>query len=159
MKGGDDMSVEIRNNPDVEDSCCNQNHSHSDNNEACCLCERIKYIYYLQKRCSNEECCINCGSTKLGKNVPGLNTFNTRPFKLYLTDGEEFSIFDPFEDTNFNLFRVQSIHNCCAVLRALKVESFTSPEDVTYKASDLCLTVDICKFIGIQCFPDTYIPC
>ncbi|QVK17219.1 hypothetical protein KHQ81_10005 [Mycoplasmatota bacterium] len=154
------MSIEIKNNNDVEESCCNPNHHHPDNNEACCLCQRLKYICYMQKKCCQEACCLNCEACELGSNIPGQNTFNTRPFYLYLTDGTQFSFINPIDGTEYTVFRVESIRNCCGVLRALTLTFTGSTLDTAvYTATDFCCTVDICKFIGIQCLPDTYISC
>ncbi|NLC95631.1 MAG: spore coat protein [Bacilli bacterium] len=147
------MTVEIK-RPDIDEACgksCESEH------ENCCVCHVVKFIDTLQRKFGTDTNCITCDAPRLGMNVPGLNQFNTRPFILYLENGEAFAIttdvLDP--DATTNVFRVESVRDCCAVLRGLIVGG--TPDELTFTPTTSCVTVDLCKFIGIQCLPDTFI--
>ncbi|NLG82528.1 MAG: spore coat protein Z [Bacilli bacterium] len=147
------MTVEIR-RPDI-DEACGKNSDHE--RETCCVCRTVKFIDTLQRKFATDTNCISCDAPRLGMNVPGVNQFNTRPFILYLENGEPFAIsydiLDPTATTT--VFRVESVRDCCAVLRALIVGG--TPEELTFTPTTACVTVDLCEFIGIQCLPDTFI--
>jgi len=163
MKGGDLMSVEIKNKPEFDENCRKPNHRERENEEICCVCRTVRFIDFIQKK-AIDTCCINCESPRLGTNVPGVNAFNTRPFILYLCDGSRLEVVtdltDP-EETAF-IFRVEEVRDCCAVLRALEVDTVPSPPgppQPTIISTNFCVNVDLCKFCAIQCLGDTFVPC
>lgn len=146
------MSIEIK-KPHIDECFENRRRSHEDE---CCVCRTVKFIDMLQRKFALDGCCISCTAPRLGENVPGVNTFNTRPFILYTEDGSIFEIApDPITapTTLTSIFRVEYVKDCCAVLRALVVENGA------LTGTNACVTVDLCEFIGIQCLADVFIGC
>ncbi len=145
------MSIEIR-RPDIEE--CRKNRERE--REDCCVCRQVRFIDKLQRKFASD-CCISCDAPQLGMNVPGVNSFNTRPFILFLENGEPFAIApDPVTapGTTTTIFRVESVDgDCCAVLRAIVIMNGV------FIGTNACVTVDLCEFIGIQCLPDVFIGC
>src|SRR5690554_4887357 len=138
------MSVEIK-KPNIEE-CCDRRRDR--NEDICCVCRTVKFIDMLLRKFTLDGCCISCTAPRLGENVPGVNTFNTRPFILYTEAGTPFGIApDPVTDpeTITTVFRVESIRDCCAVLRAIVIE------DGEFIGTTACVNVDLCDFIAIQC--------
>jgi hypothetical protein len=146
-----------------------------------CIAKELIRIDQLQKEAILEESCLSCSGSRLGDNVLG-EMYNTRPFILYLESGEEFSIriTDPsfftsnsdgggfVKDSNYeskgssnvncwwpyyrsSIFRVEDVDKDCARLRALK---YSYGKLV---ATCFCVTVDLSRFVGIQCFSDVFI--
>lgn len=145
------MSIEIK-KPKI-DECCD---GRRERDEDCCVCRTVKFIDMLQRKFAIDGCCISCTAPRLGENVPGVNTFNTRPFILYTECGDPFAIApDPITapGTLTTVFRVESVRDCCAVLRAIVIE------EGEFVGTNACVTVDLCEFIGIQCLPDVFIGC
>ncbi|HEY8364860.1 MAG TPA: CotY/CotZ family spore coat protein, partial [Haloplasmataceae bacterium] len=145
------MSIEIK-RPDFDDPCRRERR---EDEETCCVCKVVKFIDRIQRKFS-QSCCISCEAPRLGENVPGVSAFNTRPIILYTEEGAPFAIIpDPIGDptTTTNIFRVESVDNCCAILRALVVE------DDVLVGTNSCVTVDLCEFVGIQCLADVFIGC
>ncbi len=168
------MAIEINDNQDVVKSACRDHrnrdeHQHDDRHhekEVCCICKKVRFIHELQKECELNGCCFNCEAPKLGRNAPGPNVFNTRPFILYTENGTVFqTVFalDPTTHlpTTFGfIYRVEEIHDCCAVLRVLSVGGDGSLAGATFTATNVCVTVDLCEFIAVQCLHDTFVtPC
>jgi Spore coat protein Z len=151
----------------------------SNNPRFCTVAQVVHRIDQLQKEALLEESCLGAGD-RLGENVFNADLYNTRPFVLYLENGEKFSIrtFDPtnltsnqaleFNDNNnqvvnqnelngllpyyrSSIFRVEQVEGESARLRALKVCNGK------LVATCFCVTVELCEFIAIQTFSDTYI--
>ncbi|HAX74044.1 MAG TPA: spore coat protein [Firmicutes bacterium] len=133
-----------------------------------CVLDIVKHINKLQLEAINTKTCDNnCTKPYLGST--GL--VNTRPIILYTESGA------PFELAYFNevgiipapIFRVEDVKGNCAVLRALGVISHKKPceEDVSNNYQTIpchllvptnqCCTVDLTRFIGIQCLDDIHL--
>ncbi|MEH7400589.1 MULTISPECIES: CotY/CotZ family spore coat protein [Bacillaceae] len=121
---------------------CKDNHDKKRNH---CVCDVVKFINDLQD-CATHTCPTGCDVPFLGAN-PNVPLANTRPFLLYLANGELFRVpafnhnnmmqmmaqnRDGNDNQNNNkngqmnncqdtvVFRVESVdEDCCAVLRAL----------------------------------------
>ncbi len=121
---------------------CKDNHDKKRNH---CVCDVVKFINDLQD-CATNTCPTGCDVPFLGAN-PNVPLANTRPFLLYLANGELFRVpafnnnmmsimaqqrdgGDQNQNQNKNaqinncqdtvVFRVESVDDdCCAVLRAL----------------------------------------
>lgn len=122
---------------------CKDNHDKKRNH---CVCDVVKFINDLQD-CATHTCPTGCDVPFLGAN-PNVPLANTRPFLLYLANGELFRVpafnnnmmavmaqqANQNQDGNQNqnknaqvnncqdtvVFRVESVDDdCCAVLRAL----------------------------------------
>lgn len=159
------MSVEIsdRSNQDILDTKCRDKDHHDD--DVCCVCKRVRQIDRLQRKFGQEAGCLSCESHILGSNAPGVNEFNTRPFILYTEDGTVFSTvtsIDPTDQTPETVgfvYRVEEVRECCAVLRVLTVTGTTPVRVIgaVVAPTNMCITVDLCEFIAIQCLPDTFL--
>ncbi|MES9681326.1 CotY/CotZ family spore coat protein [Gottfriedia acidiceleris] len=120
---------------------CKDNHDKKRNH---CVCDVVKFINDLQD-CATNTCPTGCDVPFLGAN-PNVPLANTRPFLLFLANGELFRVpafshnmmmmaqnrdgNDNNQNNNKNgqmnncqdtvVFRVESVdEDCCAVLRAL----------------------------------------
>lgn len=218
------MPIEVGCNRNVETKGA-INISHHNNNPCLgCIARQVYIIDQAQKEASLEECSLSCGSKRLGDNVLNNNRFNTRPFSLYLPNGERLSILitDPTEEfisgnnstnnnsiidaiennlidqlnvnnannnrtsaksrplnntiinssnnnpppTTSDIFRVERIDGSCAVLRALvprrrqSDSNSCNPNENRSRllATCYCCTVDLDRFVCIQCFEDTFVP-
>ncbi|MBP0724613.1 spore coat protein [Bacillus sp. RG28] len=166
-----------------------------------CVEDVIKFIEELQE-CATHVCPTGCDVPFLGAN-PNVPLANTRPFLLFLKNGELFRVpafFNPQtmgqgagagagggQNANMNteqcvdsvVFRVESVDDNCAVLRALvnnnqaggkdgnKNQTVTFCEMVNgtnnqnnqnmFFASNTCVTVDLNFFAAIQCLRDTHV--
>lgn len=129
----------------------------------------VRLIHRLQQEALARLQHINCGNRQeLG--FPQ-SLYNTRPFILYLPNGEEYSIriTDPqtTSSTTFgmtapnpflsscersSIFRVEQVCGHTAVLRALKVVLNQ------YLATQSCVTVNLNDFVGIQTLNDAFVP-
>ncbi len=156
------MSVEIRDriSQDVLDAKCRDNNPH--HNNECCVCESVKKIDRIQKKLGQNAGCLSCESPVLGSNVL---SFNTRPFILYCEDGTVFrtvTSIDPTDQTPETygfVYRVEEVCDCCAILRVLTVTGSTPVRVIGAQvaSTNVCITVDLCEFIAIQCLPDTFL--
>lgn len=126
--------------------------------------DTVKFINRLQKAVVPTEIgCSSCKNPILGET----SRANTRPFILYLPNG------DPFQlaclcDTQLTtsalpVFRVEDVSGTSCTLRALIQR--TSNHDCDefsgrgyFYPTRTCCTVDLTAFIGIQCLEDEYIP-
>lgn len=130
----------------------------------------VHLIHRLQKEAEERLNTLNCGN----RNELGIfprTPYNTRPFILYLPNGNEYSIriTDPITSraniigsntlTNVNpsnserssIFRVEKVRGNTAIIRALKVVLDK------YIATCSCATVDLTDFVGIQTLNDTFV--
>jgi hypothetical protein len=179
---------------------CNDNHKkRRDNN---CVSDVVKFINELQD-CATNTCPTGCDVPFLGAN-PNVPLANTRPFLLFLANGELFRVpaflnrdmrdrdrdrdddDDDKSDNNKNrrrkncvdsvVFRVESVDDNCAVLRALvsidrnrdndkddnkdkdRAQDFCDlVENDMLVASNTCVTVDLDAFVAIQCLRDVHV--
>lgn len=130
----------------------------------------VQLIHRLQKEATERLNTLNCGNRhELG--IFPRTPYNTRPFILYLPNGNEYSIriTDPISNrsstigTNLlnssnpsnpersSIFRVERVRGNTAVIRALKVVLDK------YVATCSCATVDLNDFVGIQTLNDTFV--
>lgn len=136
-----------------------------------CVCDVVNFINDLQDAVDeNENCPTNCLRPVLGV-VENVQAPNTRPFILYTKEGKPFEAFYssnecPNDDDHdwyckSKFFRVESVEDCCAVLRVLAPTSHTcnvvNNTDYLERTSS-CITVDLNCFCAIQCLDDTFIP-
>lgn len=96
--------------------CCDK----KDNN---CVCSVLNTINDIQRNSCSKDFLDTCDRGFLGQVC--CTNFNTRPVILYLCDGERFSAFyrNDTVASETVIFRVESIKNCCAKLRCLKLVS------------------------------------
>lgn len=140
-------------------------------NSVGCVCDVVNFINELQD-CATSTCPTGCDVPFLGAHH-GSKIANTRPFVLYAKNGSPFHAFVPAETGGLTIsyiFRVESIDECCAVLRALEVHNPEPPEPENQISSFLvnahstlhptnsCVTVDLNYFCGIQCLRDAHVP-
>lgn len=158
-------------------SCNDERHDRHHSN---CVCDVVKFIDELQDCAANSThhgCPTGCEIPFLGAN-PSMPVANTRPFQIFNKKGEIFTapFFVPhtggttqaFDCAETDIFRVESVDDCCAVLRPLFVKKangepedhttfcdvFTGPKGQQLFASSSCITVDLKCFCAIQCLPD-----
>ena len=156
-------------------SCKDERHDHHHHSN--CVCDVVKFIDELQD-CASSSCPTGCDVPFLGANQ-GAKFANTRPFLLYTKEGELFSsVFflengaGPGDDVcaSSPIHRVESVDDCCAVLRILVPPGLTAPprtpepEEIVCTflkqttpqliSTNLSITVDLNCFCAIQCLRD-----
>ena len=152
---------------------CKDNHDKKRNH---CVCDVVKFINDLQD-CATHTCPTGCDVPFLGAN-PNVPLANTRPFLLYLANGELFRVpafnhnmmnmmaaqnRDGNDNNNNNnkngqmnncqdtvVFRVESVdEDCCAVLRALiPVNNNKDNKDNKNNQNTFCELVDSDMFVA-----------
>ncbi|WP_379969905.1 CotY/CotZ family spore coat protein [Ectobacillus sp. sgz5001026] len=124
-----------------------------------CVCDVVKFINEIQDVNTDPGCTTNCLNPVLGASTNGL-TPNTRVFSLYTKEGELFYaefLTEGCDTDSSQFFRVESVEDCCAVLRVLKKEQ-KNMGICEFTATSQCLIVDLNAFIAIACIEDTFIP-
>lgn len=161
-------------------SCNDKNHNDHDSN---CVCDVLKFINELQDCATgagSSGCPTGCEMPYLGAN-PAMPVANTRPFVLKQKGccGPEnftanFFVAGPgptIRCGTSEIFRVESVDDCCAVLRVLALRNpggevvdenvtfceFFNPPGRTLIATNSCITVDLKCYCAIQCLPDVNI--
>jgi len=88
------MPIEVGCNRNVNTKTTNNNElpKPTYNPQCGCVARQVHIIDQAQKEALLEESCLTCGSPRLGDNVLDNPVFNTRPFSLYLPNGERLSI-------------------------------------------------------------------
>ncbi len=136
-----------------------------------CVCETARKIAKMQYKAEHVESCLGCDARELGENCGYKRQYNTRPVILYLPCGKPFKINVCPEETckpTSCIFRIEKVERCgcCATVRALMVKEIPSRHGHGCKEPEFklvptpyCATVDLEKFVAIQCLHDTYIPC
>ncbi len=113
-------------------------------NKCGCISELLEKIIRLQKNsfqnCNQE----GCSRPFLG---PGeVICYNTRPISLYnCTTGA------PWTVDGANIFRLESLDDCCCTCRILNFENGT------YTSTNNFFTIDLNCVSAVQCYDDTYI--
>ncbi len=103
-----------------------------------------------KERCDDSRCCI-CRIIKKCK---------CSFIQLYLPDNTIFTFTDPNTETTYTTFLVEKVFDdCCAILRAVTFIPGTTIEDGTFTTTRLCVTVDLCEFVAVFCFPDECFRC
>lgn len=122
-------------------------------NESQSIIEILNKILLLQRQeiCNDN---VACDRPFLGQ----LNnlTYNTRPIELYNSYTAEPWAFnytvDDTEQTS-NIFRIESINDCCVTLRLLALNQTTSE----YTNTNQFVTINLNTIGALRCFPDTFI--
>ncbi|WP_416828774.1 CotY/CotZ family spore coat protein [Ectobacillus polymachus] len=131
-------------------------HSHSD---LSCVCDVVKFINEIQDVNNDPVCTTNCLNPVLGATTSGQMP-NTRVFSLYTKEGElfeaEFLTAECHTDSS-HFYRVESVEDCCAVLRIL-TKTVKNMGVCEFTATSQCLIVDLNAFIAIACLEDVFIP-
>jgi hypothetical protein len=141
------------------------------------ISREVRNILRLQRQADERQRMLSCNRDELGEMGP---FYNTRPFILYLPNGEEFSIrigdfltgstTNPVNQTNSilnlttnlvtnstnsqqrsSIFRVEEVTGNGATLRALK---YILGKTIS---TCYCCTVNLDEFVGIQTLNDTFI--
>lgn len=131
----------------------------------------VRLIHRLQQEAIKRIQTLNCGNRNELGAFPR-TPYNTRPFILYLPNGQEYSIriqdpitnranplgsntsntlINPSNTERSSIFRVESVRGNTAIIRALKVVLDQ------YVATRSCATVDLNDFVGIQTLNDAYV--
>ncbi|MGL4337924.1 MAG: CotY/CotZ family spore coat protein [Turicibacter sp.] len=138
----------------------------------CCVFEMVNYIDQLQKNLKIEKLpCNNLLTTYLGSS----SLTNTRPFVLYLPNGNPFELayFCAYDLVPTTIFRVEEIHGKCAILQVIgklapnHYEGYCVDEltrlcepstNVKFVPTQVYFTVDLTKFMAIHCLDDIFLP-
>lgn len=135
-----------------------------------CVCDVVNFINELQD-CATSTCPTGCDVPFLGAHH-GSKIANTRPFVLFTKKGNPFEAFIPSSSNEkcfSSIFRVESVDDCCAVLRALEVQNphptgdqdpvcvFLNNPHATLQPTNSCVTVDLNCFCAIQCLRDVHV--
>ena len=108
--GGENMSCEC--------STPSTNNNSNANRSANCVADTVRFINRLQQAVVPTEIgCSRCNTPVLGETSKA----NTRPFILYLPNGEPFRLAVLTDSPNepIPVFRVEDVNGNCATLRAL----------------------------------------
>ncbi|MCP1122892.1 CotY/CotZ family spore coat protein [Bacillus sp. 3103sda1] len=135
-----------------------------------CVCDVVNFINELQD-CATSTCPTGCDVPFLGAHQ-GSRLANTRPFVLFNSGGEPFKVFvgsGSIKKCYSYIYRVESVDDCTAVLRALEVHSqdqkdceepvcaFLNNPNATLQATNSVVTVDLNCFCAIQCLRDAHV--
>jgi len=160
--GGEDMSCECSNS--------STNNNSNSNRSANCVTDIVRFINRLQQNVvSTEIGCSQCNTPVLGET----SRANTRPFILYLPNGQPFRLATLTDGSNASIpvFRVEEVNGNCATLRALTLRrrccvnnqpSFNDLNDFNVEETELiptrtCVTVNLNDFMGIQTLNDIFL--
>lgn len=133
------------------------------NRNANCVADTVRFINRLQQAVVPTEIgCSRCNTPVLGETSKA----NTRPFILYLPNGQPFQL-ATFTDSpmpTIPVFRVEEVNGNCANLRALAPGNSVSFNenggcdcDQQFIPTRTCCTVDLNSFIAIQCLDDVFL--
>ncbi|HDX9589449.1 TPA: spore coat protein [Bacillus pseudomycoides] len=133
-----------------------------------CVCDVVNFINELQD-CATSTCPTGCDVPFLGAHQ-GSRLANTRPFILFTSEGDPLKVFIPSSNTTHCttlILRVESVDDCCAVLRGLEVQNvphdqnpicyFLNTPTATLQATNSVITVDLNCFCAIQCLRDVHV--
>ena len=126
----------------------------SDNNNcSSCIFDVLKRILLLQKQDFDNECYVGCDKPFLGPSIASV-CYNTRPFQLYnCCSGTPWSFDLTTTEGTSNVFRVESLDDCCCTCRLLTLNAETN----TYTSTGEFVTIDLNCCGAIRCLADTYI--
>lgn len=126
----------------------------SDNtNCTSCIFDVLKKILLLQKQDFDNTCYVGCDKPFLGPTAVSV-CYNTRPFQLYnCCTGTPWSFDLTAGDGTSNVFRIESLDDCCCTCRLLTLD----PETSTYTGTSDFVTLDLNCCGAIRCLADTYI--
>ena len=128
----------------------------SDTNKcSSCIFDVLKKILVLQKQDFDNENYIGCDKPYLG---PVCNSvcYNTRPIQLYnCCNGTPWSFSYTANGVTgtSDVFRVESLDDCCCTCRILYLDEATN----SYVGTNEFVTIDLNCCGAIRCLNDTYI--
>ena len=159
--GGENMSCEC--------STPSTNNNSNANRSANCVADTVRFINRLQQAVVPTEIgCSRCNTPVLGETSKA----NTRPFILYLPNGEPFRLAVLTDSPNepIPVFRVEDVNGNCATLRALTTrrtccmndrdmlnEFNSNNPELEFIPTRSCVTVNLNDFIAIQCLDDVFL--
>ena len=151
--------------------CSNSSTSNNSNSNrsANCVTDIVRFINRLQQNVVSPEMgCSQFNTPVLGET----SRANTRPFILYLPNGEPFRLATLTDSSNnpIPVFRVEDVNGNCATLRALTLRrrcvnnqlSFGDMNDLGAEETEFfptrtCVTVNLNDFMGIQTLNDIFL--
>jgi len=128
----------------------------SDNNNcSSCIADVLKKILILQKQDFDNENYVGCDKPYLG---PVCNSicYNTRPIQLYnCCTGLPWSFSYTVDGVvgESNVFRVETLDDCCCTCRIL----YLNPTTNQYSGTNEFFTIDLKCCGAIRCLADTFI--
>lgn len=123
------------------------------NNCSSCIFDVLKRILLLQKQDFDNECYVGCDKPFLGPSIASV-CYNTRPFQLYnCCTGTPWSFDLTTTEGTSNVFRVESLDDCCCTCRLLTLNTETN----TYTSTGEFVTIDLNCCGAIRCLTDTYV--
>ena len=139
------------------------------NRSANCVADTVRFINRLQQAVVPTEIgCSRCNTPILGETSKA----NTRPFILYLPNGEPFrlAVLTDNPSEPIPVFRVEDVNGNCATLRALATRRSSCNEnsssfdefnsmrfETEFVPTRTCVTVNLNDFIAIQCLDDVFL--
>lgn len=139
------------------------------NRSANCVADTVRFINRLQQAVVPTEIgCSRCNTPILGETSKA----NTRPFILYLPNGEPFrlAVLTDHPGEPIPVFRVEDVNGNCATLRALATRRASCREnsssfdecncmrfETEFVPTRTCVTVNLNDFIAIQCLDDVFL--
>ena len=124
----------------------------SNNNCSSCISDILEKIILLQKQNFNNDSYVGCDKPFLGPTLSSI-CYNTRPIQLYnCCSGTPwtFSYTLNGETNTSNVFRAESLDDCCCTCRILAYDDTTD----TYSSTNEYFTVDLKCCGAIRCLPD-----
>ncbi len=130
---------------------CNE----KENKDCGCLNDILGRILMLQKQDFDNETFTGCDKPYLGPTCTSI-CYNTRPIMLFnCCTGEPWAF--PYTlnnvSTNSNVFRIESLDDCCCTCRVLALDDATN----TFTSTNDFFTLDLNCVGAIKCLADTYI--
>ncbi|MGG0188508.1 CotY/CotZ family spore coat protein [Bacillus rhizoplanae] len=133
-----------------------------------CVSDVVNFINELQD-CATSTCPTGCDVPFLGAHQ-GSRLANTRPFVLFTSEGNPFRVFIAScnkKKCYSDIYRVESVDDSTAVLRALEVKdlgdceepvcAFLGDPQCTLLSTNSVVTVDLNCFSAIQCLRDAHV--
>lgn len=120
-----------------------------------CLYDILKKIVKLQNQDYDMECITGCDKPYLGP-TPSIVCYNTRPIELYNCTTGSLWCFPYTKDNKVkysNVFRVESLDECCCTCRIL----YWDCDNETYMATNDFFTINLDCVCALQCLNDTFV--
>ncbi len=127
----------------------------SNNNCSSCISDILEKIIILQKQNFNNDSYVGCDKPFLGPTLSSI-CYNTRPIQLYnCCSGNTwtFSYNLNGETGTSDIFRAESLDECCCTCRLLAYDSTTG----IYTNTNEFVTIDLKCCGAIRCLPDVSI--
>jgi len=126
-----------------------------ENRQDCgCIAEIIKKIIHLQKQDFDNESHSGCDKPFLGP-VCNVVCYNTRPIMLFnCCTGEPWTFpFTNGETGETNVFRAESLDDCCCTVRLLRLDTETNQ----FVGTSEFATINLDCVGAIKCLNDTFV--